>query len=300
MKKILFVCSGNTCRSPMASALFNALQDGEFLADSAGIGAFRGDAISRGALDALRFTATPQNEKCPFPDHLSKPVTEEEMDAADYIYGITKRHTEALCSYFPHHKDKIRSFPQEIPDPFGRDTGVYLQTLAAIRSGIFEIYRDLKKGQDGIYPAVTERDIFDILAIEKQSFSTPWSEKSFRMSLENPITHAFVKMHEGKVVGYALYSVLFEDCELYNIAVSPENRGQGIGNEMLSAVLNDCLRRGGEILRLEVRNSNLAARSLYRKFGFIEEGIRKNYYQNPTEDAILMHLSMEKQQKETL
>ncbi len=295
MKTILFVCSGNTCRSPMATALFNALQDDEFSADSAGLGALQGDGISCGALDALRFTATPPNEKLPYPTYLSKPVSEAEMGNAHLVYGITQRHTEALIARFPHHKEKIRPFPLEIPDPFGRDAGVYLQTLAAIRCGIFEIYREAKKGQDGIYPAVAERDLFDILTIEKQSFSTPWSEKSFRMSLDNPITHAIVKIRNSRVTGYALYSVLFEDCELYNIATDPAHRGQGIGNELLAAVVDDCRKRGGEVLRLEVRQSNLPAQSLYRKFGFIEEGKRKNYYQNPTEDAILMHLPLEKQ-----
>ena len=295
MKKILFVCSGNTCRSPMAEALFNSLQDGELLADSAGLSAFRGDGMSRGALDALRFTATPQNEAKPYAAHLSKPVTEEVMESADLVYGITVRHTEALMAGFPHHKDKIRALPVDVPDPYGRDTGVYLETLAAIRGQIAKIYRELKKSADGIYPAVAESDLFDILKIEKGSFSTPWSERSFRMSLDNPITHAIVAVREGRVAGYALYSLLFEDGELYNIAVDPAFRGQGIGGELLSAAVDDCRRRGAEVLRLEVRKGNLPARSLYEKFGFLEEGIRKNYYQNPTEDAILMHLPMKKQ-----
>ncbi len=295
MKTILFVCSGNTCRSPMAEALFNAYLDSEWQADSAGLGAFRGDGISKGALDALRFTATPQNEAKPYTDHLSKPVTEEEMASAHLVYGISERHAEALKAHFPHHKDKIRSFSHDIPDPYGRDTGVYLETLAAIRSEIAKILRELKKNADGIYPAVAESDLFDILTIENQSFSTPWSERSFRMSLDNPITHAIVKLKDGRVAGYAFYSLLFEDGELYNIAVDPNCRGFGIGNELLSAVVDDCLRRKAEILRLEVRQGNTPARGLYKKFGFLEEGIRKNYYQNPTEDAILMHLPLEKQ-----
>lgn len=295
MKTILFVCSGNTCRSPMASAVFNSLGDKDFLADSAGLSAFRGDGISRGSLDALRFTATPINDTMPYTEHLSKPVSEREMETSHLVYGITKRHTEALLQLFPHHKDKIRPFPTDIPDPYGRDTGVYLETLAAIRGGIAKIYRELKKNEDGIYPAVAESDLSDILKIEKQSFSTPWSEKSFQMSLDNPITHAIVKMRDGKVAGYAFYSLLFEDGELYNIAVDPALRGLGLGNELLSAVTTDCKNRGAEILRLEVRQNNLPARALYRKFGFLEEGIRKNYYQNPTEDAILMHLPLVKQ-----
>ena len=300
MKKILFVCSGNTCRSPMAAALCNALGDSEIFADSAGIGAFWGDGISRGSLDALRFTATVVDDRLPYPEHRSKPVREEDLAEADCIYGITSAHQAALIEQFSQYKDKIFAFPVEISDPYGKDTAVYLDTLCQIRLGIAQIYRKLKNNADGIYPAVAEWDLVDILRIENQSFSTPWSEKSFRMSLDNPITQGIVKILDGKVAGYALYSILFEDGELYNIAVSPEMRNRGVGKDLLQAVISDSFARRAEVLRLEVRVSNAAARHLYETNGFKTEGIRKNYYQNPTEDAILMHLSANELQKETL
>ena len=104
----------------------------------------------------------------------------------------------------------------------------------------------------------------------------------------------------GIVTGFAVYSVLFEDAELYDIAVAPAHRQKGIGAKLLNAVMRDVFERGAETLRLEVRQSNLSARRLYEKHGFVyDKAVRKNYYQNPTEDALLMHLTPSKIQKET-
>ena len=299
MKNILFVCSGNTCRSPMAAAVMNAIPHRLCNAESAGIGAFSQDPLSEGAREVLLFTGTPVAFENSYLEHRSRPLCSEDMEKYDLVVGMTQKHTDWLLGYFPNHKHKIRSFPLEIADPFGCDRTVYLNTLVDIRKGVAQIYRELFLKTDGIFP-MTESDILDILKIETESFSNPWSQSSFQMSFENPITHGIVKIQNQEIKGYAIYSVLFEDAELLDIAVSPTSRKNGAGQALLTAVVQDCIARNATCIRLEVRNSNTAARKLYEKHGFSYDGIRKNYYKNPTEDAYLMCLTVNEVQKETL
>ena len=95
-------------------------------------------------------------------------------------------------------------------------------------------------------------------------------------------------------MGYATYSILYETAELYNIAVSPQCRRFGIGRALLENVIDHCRAVQADNLFLEVRRSNESARAMYERFGFVYDSVRKNYYKNPTEDALLMHLSLEK------
>ena len=299
MKNILFVCSGNTCRSPMAAALLNALHDPQYYAESAGIQAFPGDDISFGALEALRFTGTPSDPRNPYTKHRARQIKEEDLKKASLIVGVTQRHAELLRNHFPLYKDKITVLPCDVCDPYGQDISIYLSTLTAIRHGIASLLRELAPDATGIYP-VAPTDIPALCEIENDSFSTPWSKASFLLGMENPTNHTIVMKENGIVTGFAVYSVLFEDAELYDIAVAPAHRQKGIGAKLLNAVMRDVFERGAETLRLEVRQSNLSARRLYEKHGFVyDKAVRKNYYQNPTEDALLMHLTPSKIQKET-
>ena len=293
MKQILFVCSGNTCRSPMAAALLNSLGDADFLATSAGLQAFAGDEMTKNALEALTLCGTPEHPDNPYGRHRSSPIHPLHLEQADIVVGITAKHCEILQAAFPEFAHKIIPFPSDIPDPYGGDRHTYLTCLAKLRLGVYELYRAWKKGENGVVPMI-KSDIPAVLDIENKSFSVPWSEDSFRVSLENPCTHLWVALVDGEVAGYSAHMVLFEDAELYNIAVSPDHRRMGLGQKLLSHVIDDCKKRGGEELHLEVRDSNLAARTLYEQNGFAIEGKRKNYYQKPTEDAILMCLSVQK------
>lgn len=291
MKKILFVCTGNTCRSPMAAALVNAQHDPEYYAESAGIDAFWGDGISLGALDALKFIGTPIDSRNPYSDHHSHKITEEDVKNASLVVGITAMHAEILRQLFPAHRDKITSFAQDISDPSGGDTTTYLLSIAAIRNEIAFLFNEYFPQNNGIQLASVQ-DATTLWKIENASFSTPWSLESFLLGMKNPTNHTIILKEDGNIIGFAVYSVLFEDAELYDIAVDPAHRKKGIGDKLLQAVLRDCFERGAETIRLEVRESNLPARKLYEKHGFLyEKNVRKNYYQNPTEDALLMYLT---------
>ena len=131
-----------------------------------------------------------------------------------------------------------------------------------------------------------------VAALERRCFpADPWSEELFRDALDNP--HTAILLAEGKdgtVLGYAVLSVVLDEGNLDNIAVDPDARRQGIADALLSA-LTGFGRDSLSVLMLEVRSSNAPAIALYEKHGFAAVGRRKNYYDAPKEDAILMTLT---------
>ena len=145
--------------------------------------------------------------------------------------------------------------------------------------------------EEGIYP-MTAEDLPQVVSIEEASFSCPWSQSSFESTLRCPTSHPFVYRKNGTILGYAVCSTVFEMAELYDIAVAPDCRKAGIGAKLLDFVIEYCRNAGAENLFLEVRRSNESAKRLYEKKGFVQDSVRKNYYKNPVEDAILMHLCL--------
>lgn len=134
---------------------------------------------------------------------------------------------------------------------------------------------------------MSERHIADIALIEKASFSVPWSENALRDELLNPNACFFAAVCCGKTIGYVgSYSVCGE-CYITNIAVLPEYRKRGIGEKLLSALIENCRKENCTFLTLEVRKSNMPAISLYEKLGFERAGERKDFYEMPTENALL-------------
>lgn len=127
-----------------------------------------------------------------------------------------------------------------------------------------------------------------VAALEKACFSTPWSEDMLSEALFNPQSSFIVAEDgEGGVLGYAGLQVVLDEGYINNVAVEPAARRHGVGEALLEVFC-----RFGDahlaFLTLEVRQSNGAAIALYEKHGFLEAGRRKNYYQNPREDAIIM------------
>ena len=137
----------------------------------------------------------------------------------------------------------------------------------------------------------------EVCEIENISFSVPWSKSSFEDCLKNRLMDFFVATAEndkGEIctVGYVVILTLSPVCEILNIAVSPSFRRKGIAEKLLAYVSDMASEKDCDTLMLEVRESNLAARTLYEKLGFYSVGRRKGYYSNPVEDAILMDKSL--------
>ena len=142
---------------------------------------------------------------------------------------------------------------------------------------------------------MTAAHLPQVAALERVCFPTdPWSEALFRDALENPHTAALLAEGEdGAVLGYAVLSAVLDEGNLDNIAVDPNCRRRGVADALLSA-LTDFGRGRLSVLFLEVRSSNLPAVALYEKHGFVPVGRRKDYYDAPREDAILMTLELER------
>ena len=128
-----------------------------------------------------------------------------------------------------------------------------------------------------------------VAEIEASSFTTPWSAETFRGLVDRSGVAALVMTDtSGSVVGYAVLWCILEQGELANIAIAPDRRGEGLGRRMLHHVVEVARERGVEKLFLEVRASNAAALALYEDFGFARVGMRRNYYERPREDALVM------------
>lgn len=127
-----------------------------------------------------------------------------------------------------------------------------------------------------------------VAQIEKECFSVPWSEKSLKEAAESELTRFFVCLCDGEVVGYAGMHVLSGECYIDNIAVKMSYRRQKIGSLLLEKLIETAEKEKNIFISLEVRKSNRAAIALYEKYGFCSAGIRKNYYDFPSEDGIIM------------
>lgn len=141
-----------------------------------------------------------------------------------------------------------------------------------------------------------EDDIQSVIALDRQSFSLPWPESAFHYEVEkNTASRCWVaELNEVEkkivLVGMIVVWLILDEVHIATIAVNPTFYHLHIGQRLLAHTLIDALDLGAKKAFLEVRKGNLAARALYRKFGFVEVGVRRWYYQDNREDAILMNL----------
>lgn len=138
-----------------------------------------------------------------------------------------------------------------------------------------------------------EAHIRGVFEIEKECFSSPWSEDGIRSELENSNARFFVAEYNGDVLGYAGMHTVCGECYIANIAVHGTYRKKGIASTLLEKLEETAKKENGEFITLEVRKSNENAIRLYSRLGYKEVGVRKNYYSKPTEDAVLMTKTIE-------
>jgi ribosomal-protein-alanine N-acetyltransferase len=137
-------------------------------------------------------------------------------------------------------------------------------------------------------------DLDQVMAIERSSFPFPWSTRFFLEELRVECARSLVVEIEGRIVGYVLFWLLPDEIDIHNVAVHCDFRRHGIGRVLLEHVVHAGRRRKASQVTLEVRESNIQAQRLYESIGFMKNGIRKGYYADNGEDALVMVLPLER------
>lgn len=136
---------------------------------------------------------------------------------------------------------------------------------------------------------MTLNDIDTVASIEEATFPTPWSRDSFRQELERNVAARYlVAEKDGRVIGYAGAWIILDESHITNIAIEESCRGHGYGRALTAALMQYLSNLGASYATLEVRRSNLRAQNLYQSLGFVQLGVRKRYYEDNREDALLM------------
>ena len=277
--RFLFVCTGNTCRSPMAAALFRKLAKERGLpltAVSAGLAPEFGAPASENAIAAMA------EEGIDLSNHRAKPATPALRDEAQMIAVMTEHHRLALIAAGVD-AHKIFVLGGGVPDPYGGSLDLYRETrdaLKAVLPALLPPFRIVKMNESHI-PALA--------ALEKDCFaSQAWSETGLSAELQNDTAVFLVAENEqGEVLGFLGMHHVLDECDIAQVAVSEKFRRQGVGFWLLSAAKAYGEEHGVTRLMLETRQSNTPARAMYEKFGFVEDGYRPRFYEAPVEDAVL-------------
>ena len=137
---------------------------------------------------------------------------------------------------------------------------------------------------------ISENDIEAVAALEAEIFSDAWSEKSIKETYEQKNATILGAFKEDTLIGYVIFYYVLDEGEIARIAVSTSHRRQGVADKIFAGLLQFCAEKEIARVLLDVRESNEAAIAFYRKCGFTEDGIRKNFYDNPKENALLMSM----------
>lgn len=140
------------------------------------------------------------------------------------------------------------------------------------------------------YRLIKEEDVDEIFEISSLSFKTPWSYESIKSEINNPLAKYIVALDldNKKIIGFIGAWIIASEADIVNIAVHPKYRSLGIGSKLLSSFIELGSNEDWYKITLEVRENNLSAQKLYSKYNFKVDGIRKNYYEDTKENAILM------------
>ena len=263
--KILFVCTGNTCRSPMAEGYLKTLG---FDCESRGLAA-DGSTVSENSAKAM------SEINIDISGHISKQLTKTDIDNFDTIICMSKSHYDYLNSLGV----ECEVLCDGISDPFGGDIDIYRKCRDEIIKALYKRF--------GRVQFMDSSHIDSVVKIENACFSHPWTKEGIIEALNNR-TKFFVFEKNNEVIGYVGVSVILDEGYITNIAVLPEYQGLGIGKALMKKLDDLAKLENLSFISLEVRTTNQKAISLYEKFGYKTEGVRKNFYTDPKEDALIM------------
>ncbi len=265
--RVLFVCTGNTCRSPMAEGYLKSLG---VYCESRGLSA-------TGAPASVNAATVMEEIGIDIKNHISKPLAENDIKNFDRIICLAKSHYDCISSL----GIECEILGDGISDPYGCGTDVYRNCRDQIIRAVDRLLKN-----NTVFE-MQERHIEDVIDIENICFSHPWSKQSI-IDAKNNHTRFFVFEKDGRAVGYVGVSAILDEGYITNIAVLPEYRKQGVATALFTKLDDFANENKLSFISLEVRKNNQNAISLYEKFGYKTEGVRKNFYDAPKEDAYIM------------
>lgn len=279
MKKIMFICSGNTCRSPLAEGLFKKYLKENNISDiavgSAGVAAFPGDEVSINSL------LVAGNRGIDIFSHRARNINPEHLLTTDLFCCMSDSHKQVLL----RHCDENKIMVLNVPDPYGRPIEAYEECAKQLESKFPEILQKIQNTT--VVREMQESDIKEIAELEKECFSDPWSENSLRDELTNETARFYVLRDDEKLLGYIGSNNICNQVYITNVAVNEKSRGKGYGKILVNHLIKQSELENAFFITLEVRKSNENAIKLYEKCGFIKIGERKNFYSKPQEDALI-------------
>ncbi len=273
---ILFICTGNTCRSPMAEGYLDSKQLPSLKTESRGLSA-SGDPVSENSVKAMREAGIDIS------GDISRQLEISDLALADKILYMSPSHCTVLRLYAP--ESKLFLLGEGISDPYGGDLEDYRRCRNQIFAAIDRLIEEDFFLETQVVRATAE-DIPQIALLEQQCFSAPWSQKTLLEAMERG-TEFFIAKKGDKALGYAGISAVCDEGYITNIAVSQGARRKGLGKALLSRIIAYAKDQGLSFVSLEVRESNAPAISLYEGFDFKPEGRRKGFYDNPKEDGLI-------------
>ena len=279
MKTVTFICNGNTCRSPMAEAMYKKYLKMHKIDNinvmSAGTSAFEGEKAHEKAVSLMN------SLKIDISNHTAKRVDYDIINETDLFVCLT----DLTADTMREKCDARKIISVDTTDPGGKDEKAYADSAKQIFDS-FEMITNILSSLPEI-TQMAEGDIAAVAEIEKCCFSTPWSENSLREELTNPLARFYLLKMDEDIIGYIGAHNISGEVYITNIAVLPEYRGKGYAKKLLMYLCYMSEKENADFISLEVRKSNKAAISLYEKCGFEPVGERKGFYDNPKEDAII-------------
>ena len=278
---IIFVCTGNTCRSPMAEGYLKSKNIPWLNVKSCGL-------FGDGSPVAENAVAVMKEIGVDIKTHISANICKEDILWANRIICLSPSHLNQLLSAGVSQK-KLCLLGNGIEDPFGGDISVYKKCRDEIVSAIDKLFEEGVFAEFNI-SLIKDYQIPAIAKLESICFSEPWSAHAVQDAIK--AGHAFlVAENENHVLGYISFKSVLDEGYINNIAVFPSYRRQGIGRALINSAISLAKQKELAFLSLEVRKSNEAAINLYTESGFSVVGERKDFYRNPKENALIMTLS---------
>ena len=279
MKKIMFICSGNTCRSPLAEGLFKKYLKDNNVTDievgSAGVGAFSGDEAS------LNSILVAGSRGISIFEHKAKNINPEHLLTTDLFFCMSESHKQVLLGYCDENKIVVLN----VPDPYGGPIEAYEECAKQLEGQFPQILQRIQN--TAVIREMAEGDIKEIAELEKECFSEPWSENSLADELSNETARFYVLCAGENLLGYIGANNICNEVYITNVAVNGEYRGKGYGKILVNHLIRQSEAERAFFITLEVRKSNENAIKLYEKCGFKLIGERKNFYSKPTENALI-------------